>query len=86
MELLNFNSCELQHYYCISHNIIVVDCGALESPEFGDVNINETTFGSIANYSCQTGYVLNGTSERVCEEDGQWTDLMPQCTRKIKLK
>ena len=47
------------------------------------MNINETTFGSIANYSCQTGYVLNGTSERVCEEDGQWTDLMLQCTRKL---
>ena len=50
---------------------------------FGDVNFNETTFGSNATYTCQRGYLLNSTSVRVCGGDGQWSDSAPQCTRKM---
>lgn len=62
--------------------MIVVDCGLLMDPVFGEVNITDTIFGSVANYSCQRGYNINGTSMRLCEGNGQWTDQMPQCIRK----
>ena len=62
---------------------IVVDCGLLVAPVFGEVNITDTTFGSLANYSCQRGYNINGTSMRVCEDTGQWSHSMPQCICKI---
>lgn len=63
--------------------LTVVDCGVLESPLFGEVTVNDTVFESIANYTCQRGYSVNGTSIRLCEGDGQWSDSMPQCIRKI---
>ena len=60
-----------------------MDCGDLESPLFGEVNVINTTFESVANYTCQRGYSINGTSIRLCGGDGLWLDAMPQCIRKI---
>ena len=65
------------------HFFTVVDCGLLVAPAFGEVNLTDTTFGSLANYTCQSGYSINGTRVRVCEGTGQWSDSMPQCIRKI---
>ena len=64
------------------HTHTAVDCGPLDAPALGAVNLNRTTFGSIANYSCQTGYEVNGTSTRVCGGNGEWSGSMPQCLRK----
>ena len=74
-------TCSPEGYMC--YVFIVVDCGLLVAPVFGEVNITDTTFGSFANYSCQRGYNINGTSMRVCEDTGQWSHSMPQCIRKI---
>ena len=58
---------------------IVVDCGSLASPKFGQVVISGTTFGSTATYSCQKGYILVGDSTRVCQVNGQWSGDAPTC-------
>ena len=74
------------YMYTFMHASAAVDCGMLDAPMFGDINFNETTFGSNATYTCQRGYTLNGTSVRVCGGDGQWSDSAPQCTRKMNSK
>ena len=69
-------------YVCV-HLFTVADCGFLVAPVFGEVNLTDTTFGSVAGYSCGRGYSINGTTMRVCEGSGKWSGTMPLCIRKI---
>ena len=58
----------------------VVDCGSLQDPENGMVTVTETTFGSIASYSCSgSNYLLMGAAERTCQADGMWSGSVPIC-------
>ena len=63
---------------------VVVDCGRLFDPEHGDVDISSgTVFNSIAMYSCDTGYMLDGVSTRVCVSEGIWIPEAPRCLSKL---
>ena len=58
----------------------VVDCGGLESPDNGTVDLREgTTFGSTAFYSCDELFELDGNSTRVCLSSGVWSNEPPVC-------
>ena len=59
-----------------------IDCGNLTDPLQGFVSINETSFGSAANYTCLDGYELNGNMSRVCLDSGVWSGNDPTCDRK----
>ena len=62
---------------------IVADCGSLENPLNGVVEFNQTTFGSVAEYSCNEGFVFMGnTSNRSCQANGRWTE-EPTCIGKV---
>lgn len=61
----------------------VFDCGSLEDPENGSVDLsNGTTEGSNAIYSCFSGYRLKGVATRTCSRNG-WSDIEPTCERKL---
>ena len=66
---------------CLSLAIsIVVDCGSLDDPENGQVELSSTIFGATANYNCSQGYSLsNGNSTRTCEASGEWSGDPPSC-------
>ena len=66
---------------------VLSDCGQLSAPLNGVVIIapNKTECGSVATYSCNTGYLLKGVLNRTCQVDGQWSDVMPFCSRKFAL-
>lgn len=49
------------------------------------VNFNSTVDGSVANHTCNEGYILNGTILRICGESGQWSGDVPQCQRELIL-
>ena len=57
----------------------LVDCGSLQSPSNGDVTYTATTVGSVATYTCNAGYELNGVSVRACQIDGTWSGSQPSC-------
>ena len=59
----------------------VGDCCSLPNPVNGQVEFNDARVGSVANYSCNVGYTLNGTSTRTCEADGEWSGDPPTCDR-----
>ena len=59
-----------------------VDCGNLTDILNGSVNFTETTFGSISTYSCNDGFGIQGSNERVCEATGQWNGSEPLCESK----
>lgn len=59
----------------------MVTCSRLPPPQNGSVGWNSTDFNSIASYSCNVGFVLNGLSERVCQASGYWSDRPPLCSK-----
>ena len=45
----------------------------------GKVTFTKTTIGSVANYSCDSGFVLTGLPSRICGMDGSWSGEVPVC-------
>ena len=88
LEMLPFANVSLQcnnNYrmvLCAIHFIAAVDCGDLDDPDNGRVDLSGTTFGSKAVYSCDRGYFLVGDSKRVCQANGEWSGDAPVCKRK----
>lgn len=58
-------------------------CGELLGPAFGSVEYDSTTVGSIAMYSCNTGYMLSGDRTRTCQDTGMWSGTQPTCQREF---
>ena len=62
---------------------IVIDCGDPGTPANGDTMVTTTTIGSIANHTCDTGYMLNGADQRECLSNGTWSPDLPTCISKL---
>ncbi len=58
---------------------IVVDCGPLFNPANGMVTFSLTTYQSMANYSCNDMFRLEGTESRLCTAEGVWSPEEPVC-------
>ena len=52
-----------------------IDYGGAGSPDSGPVD-------TVATYTCNPGYTLNGGSTRTCGSNGMWSGLAPTCQRK----
>lgn len=66
---------------CKSH-LFHTDCGSLENPGDGEVDLsNGTVYGSIVTYLCSEGYKLVGDVKRKCLYTGKWDNVMPTCVR-----
>ena len=37
------------------------------------------TFGSSVHYQCNTGYYISGSSDRMCQSSGTWSEQAPSC-------
>ena len=57
----------------------VAECGALPEPLHGTLSLTGTSFGSEAKYNCDDGYELEGSKERTCKGDGQWSGTNVVC-------
>ena len=62
-----------------SYTIDCIDCGPLEPPINGFLEIEDTVFDSEALYGCDEGYDLIGEETRNCTIDGTWTGEDPVC-------
>ena len=59
-----------------------VECGRIDSPVDGRVVLSGGRVpGAVATYSCLGGYVLEGTSTRICLHTGRWSDREPTCSK-----
>ena len=62
-------------FHCISV------CPELTGFENGDIQLTDENFDdSVATFSCNEGYLLNGGSSRRCEAGG-WSGATPFCER-----
>ena len=60
---------------------IVRDCQSLPNITNGAVDLSGgTTFSSVATYSCDGGYELQGDPVRMCSESAVWNGTEPTCT------
>ena len=41
--------------------------------------LSGTTVGSYADYECFDDYELEGVAQRMCQDDGHWSDSDPVC-------
>lgn len=74
----------LHLYLCPSHcphsTGTAIDCGSLPDPPFGTVELDGTTLGSVASYTCFDGYTQDGGDGlRTCQEDGRWSGEEIRC-------
>lgn len=57
-----------------------IACRPIRAPQFGKVKLtNDARYPASASYSCNTGFMLVGSSDRICKVDGSWTGSDPQC-------
>ena len=45
-------------------------------------NMGTRTVNTVATYTCNRGYTLNGDTTRTCGSDGMWSGSPPVCQRK----
>ena len=62
----------------------MIDCGDLPSPLNGVVNLTGTVEGSIANYTCNEGFLPDGPVVRMCGSDGMWSGEAPLCEGELE--
>ena len=62
--------------------LLGINCGDPGSVNNGMVNSNGTYVTSIATFECDDGYDLIGDRQRVCQLDGTWSNMVPECRRK----
>ena len=57
-----------------------VQCSSLDNPLNGTVSTTTDRFdGSTANYTCDTGFNLQGPASRTCQDNGTWSSQAPTC-------
>ncbi|GAA6218625.1 sushi domain-containing protein 2-like [Lates japonicus] len=57
----------------------VVSCGWLPTPRNGKKNGTHYLEGDTLSFSCNEGYILYGSTQRACLDDGTWTREQPYC-------
>ena len=58
---------------------IASGCDTLPDPDNGQVDLSGTDIGSTATYSCDVGFLLQGSRTRVCLGNGLWSGQEPSC-------
>ena len=57
---------------------VPVDCGEIKPFEHGSAQYENTTYKSIARYSCIDGFSIRGPTERHCTSSGHWSNKQPR--------
>ncbi|KAM4808187.1 sushi domain-containing protein 2 [Rhinophrynus dorsalis] len=69
----------LSHTSLIDNLQPVVTCGWLAPPANGTKNGTTYLAGSVIIFSCDKGFILNGSRQRTCLTDGTWSGDPVQC-------
>lgn len=54
-------------------------CPSIGSLQHGFTHGQQFWGGSHVSFTCNPGYCLKGSSERVCLKSGSWTGVQPSC-------
>jgi len=63
---------------------LAVNCGPLSNPPDGKVELPQgTLLDNLAFYSCTSGYLLVGATNRRCQDNSAWSGAPPTCRREL---
>lgn len=63
-----------------SASVFIVElCEELAAPMNGSVNVSAREIGSVAMYSCDNRFIIDGDPQRTCQADLQWSGEVPTC-------
>ena len=71
-----------RYWYKLWFSFIAKNCGPLAVPLNGSLTGNDTTFPNEASFSCDEGFILNGSAARRCQADGRWSGVLTTCKGK----
>ncbi|MBZ3876498.1 CUB and sushi domain-containing protein 1 [Sciurus carolinensis] len=58
---------------------VPITCGHPGNPAHGLTNGSEFNLNDLVNFTCNTGYLLQGVSRAQCRSNGQWSSPLPTC-------
>jgi hypothetical protein len=58
----------------------------LPALEAGQFKLNGNYFGAKVIYTCDEGFYMSGTRERVCQGDASWSEVAPECKKKGRIE
>uniref|UniRef100_H0WLJ2 CUB and Sushi multiple domains 1 n=1 Tax=Otolemur garnettii TaxID=30611 RepID=H0WLJ2_OTOGA len=58
---------------------VSITCGHPGNPAHGSTNGSEFNLNDVVNFTCHTGYLLQGASRAQCRSNGQWSSPLPTC-------
>ena len=67
----------------IRYVFLGIDCGSPGTLMNGTVDSNGTFVTSVATFMCDFGFNLIGDTQRICQENGNWSNMVPECERKL---
>ncbi|XP_078271200.1 inactive serine protease PAMR1 isoform X2 [Rhinoraja longicauda] len=53
-------------------------------PGSGQIDQGSATLGTIVQFTCNYSFVLSGSPQIACQQDGKWTEARPRCTKACK--
>ena len=59
------------------------NCPLLTAPAHGSFAPCNNFPGHSCHFSCDSGYILTGSSTRTCGSNGVWTGTQPQCNGEV---
>lgn len=62
--------------------LTAITCGHPGNPAHGMTNGSEFNLNDVVNFTCNTGYLLQGASRAQCRSNGQWSSPLPSCRGK----
>lgn len=62
--------------------LTAITCGHPGNPAHGMTNGSEFNLNDVVNFTCNTGYLLQGASRAQCRSNGQWSSPLPNCRGK----
>lgn len=62
--------------------LTAITCGHPGNPAHGMTNGSEFNLNDVVNFTCNTGYLLQGASRAQCRSSGQWSSPLPSCRGK----
>ena len=57
----------------------MLHCGSLKTPSNGRQNSNTDVADSVATFSCDYGFRLDGSAQRSCTNEGNWNGTEAIC-------
>uniref|UniRef100_A0A8D0BPV5 CUB and Sushi multiple domains 1 n=1 Tax=Salvator merianae TaxID=96440 RepID=A0A8D0BPV5_SALMN len=58
---------------------VSITCGHPGNPAHGITNGSEFNLNDVVNFTCSTGYLLQGAARAQCRSNGQWSSSLPTC-------